>query len=82
MIEHLCVDCGRSTLKIKEYYMVHDSIWESAGMDKNGGMLCLDCLEKRLGRNLNESDFPDYPVNKLTNILNKLKIGNKIWNQN
>lgn len=56
-----CVDCSVCTHEIDEYYMVHDHLWEKAGM--TFGMLCIGCLETRLGRRLNSRDFPRYPVN-------------------
>jgi hypothetical protein len=47
---------------IDEYYMVHDRVWEHAtnGLD---GHLCIGCLERRLGRTRQASDFPARPVN-------------------
>src|SRR5271167_4227179 len=35
-----------------EVYMVRNAIWEEAGMEGDGGCLCVGCLEKRLGRGL------------------------------
>ena len=58
--EFLCVDCGYNTIG-DEYYMVHDEVWQAAGMDE--GMLCVGCLETRLGRMLGADDFPRVPVN-------------------
>jgi hypothetical protein len=52
-----CVDCGRNTYELKEYYMVNDWVWMSAGMSPNGGMLCVKDLEKRLQRKLSPRDF-------------------------
>jgi hypothetical protein len=58
-----CVDCGRNTGQIQEYYMVNDRLWDkTAGKDKDK-MLCIGCLEKRLGRKLTPADFTDAPVN-------------------
>jgi hypothetical protein len=55
----LCVDCGRDTgpCGLREYYSVHDAVWAAAGMAPTGGMLCLGCLECRLGRQLTNDDF-------------------------
>lgn len=55
-----CVDCGVSTFN-GQYYMVFDRIWAEAGMEK--GMLCILCLETRLGRLLTRADFTSAPVN-------------------
>jgi hypothetical protein len=53
----LCVDCGADTDATGEYYMVSDDLWAATQMAPNGGMLCLDCLEKRTGRPLILDDF-------------------------
>lgn len=59
-----CSDCGWDTYPT-EYYMVHDHIWyNEAGM--SDGYLCLGCLEARIGRYLNLSDFTPYPINNVT----------------
>ena len=50
-----CVDCGAD--KDGEYYMVSDELWAASGMAPNGGMLCLACLEQRIGRRLVKEDF-------------------------
>jgi ClpX C4-type zinc finger len=50
-----CVDCNRNTLS--EWYMVRNAVWAAAGMTPDGGCLCVGCLERRLGRQLNHSDF-------------------------
>lgn len=73
-----CVDCKRSTAPgkfhesekqepLNEYYMVHNELWNKAGMstEYGTGMLCIGCLEGRLGRNLNPRDFTSYPINKV-----------------
>jgi hypothetical protein len=40
-----------------EVYTVRDAIWKRAGMEPDGGCLCIGCLEKRLGRRLKPKDF-------------------------
>jgi hypothetical protein len=67
-----CADCLTST--IDEYYMVTDEVWFLAwsgwrcprppetGLDH---MLCIRCLERRIGRTLTCVDFTKYPVNDL-----------------
>lgn len=61
-----CMDCGVCTNCNGEYYMVHDEIWYSAitVMDR-GHMLCIGCLEQRLGKLLTKDDFTDAPVNSM-----------------
>lgn len=73
-----CWDCNVCTLCIDEYYMVDNGTWEVATEDFGGhGMLCIGCLEARLGGKLIASDFPDYPINRgffpySTRLLNRL----------
>lgn len=57
-----CSDCGVDTDAINEYYMVLDDIWDQAtrGLD---GHLCIECLERRLGRTLRAPDFSSRDVN-------------------
>jgi hypothetical protein len=52
-----CVDCGLDTFKADHYYMVGNELWAAAGMEPFGGMLCLHCLEERIGRKLVYEDF-------------------------
>lgn len=59
-----CVDCGVDTDVIDEYYMVHDHVWLSSGIGLNDGMLCVGCLERRIGRTLTAADFTDAPINR------------------
>jgi hypothetical protein len=47
-----CADCGHD---YDEDYMVRDDIWRVYGV--GNGMLCIGCLEKRLGRQLCSQDF-------------------------
>jgi hypothetical protein len=56
-----CLDCGTDTLAVGDYYAVKDDVWSHAGGDD--GMLCVLCLEARLGRRLSTFDFADAPVN-------------------
>lgn len=67
-----CVDCSINTLFENEYYMVHDHVWSGeAGMDSDGGMLCIGCLEVRIGRNLDGDDFTDCRLNRSPSIYDK-----------
>ena len=60
----LCLDCGVSTLDIDEFYMVHAPLWASVAPKKGGkGMLCIGCLEARLGRLLKQTDFTNCKTN-------------------
>jgi hypothetical protein len=57
-----CLACGTNTLHIDEYYMVTDEVWLAVN-PKRSGMMCIGCVEARLGRELTASDFTDAPVN-------------------
>ena len=52
-----CVDCRKDTNKSGEYYTVKDEVWATSGLAPHGGMLCLRCLEKRIGRELNVEEL-------------------------
>ena len=60
-----CVDCRIDTAIIEEYYMVRREIWERCtAINERSKMLCIGCLEKRLGRTLIRSDFIDCLLNQ------------------
>jgi hypothetical protein len=72
LITTACCDCGVGTITIAEWYMVRDSLWECVwrgrrkswyGRVDGQEILCIGCLEKRLGRTLCASDFDGAPVN-------------------
>lgn len=55
-----CLDCGRHTGDLREYYVVRPEVWAAAfppGTVDTSGMLCVACLEARLGRELAPADF-------------------------
>lgn len=56
----LCLDCHVDTHDIDEYYMLQHHIWRSIATK---GMLCIGCVEKRLGRTLTAPDFMPVPLN-------------------
>lgn len=63
-----CTDCGVDTLAVtpaedSEYYMVHAAIWRMATKTRPAYLLCVGCLETRIGRQLTSADFTDAPVN-------------------
>ena len=51
-----CADCGEDTDEIDEGYFVNDDVWAQSGGGRK--VLCIGCLEKRIGRRLNSRDFP------------------------
>ena len=51
-----CADCHRPKA---DYYMLHDALWDSLGVD---GELCFGCLEIRLARPLGVDDLKLCPA--------------------
>jgi hypothetical protein len=67
-----CADCEVGTSTINERFMVKQEVWEQAWAGRfkwwqpemEGQMvLCVGCLEKRIGRELCAADFSDVPIN-------------------
>ena len=63
LVNPLCVDCSVDVDYIQENYMVHDHVWQQAGMSPRGGRLCVKCIERRLKRKLTRRDFLLCPLN-------------------
>lgn len=62
--EFKCVSCGVNTLQLGEYYMIHRELWVAVtGKRERKKMMCIGCVEQRLGRALNFHDFTTAPVN-------------------
>lgn len=63
----LCLDCGKDCIKDeKDYYMIQHELW----MDLVGsreGMLCMDCLETRLGHKLRKEEILPCPLTEFMN---------------
>jgi hypothetical protein len=55
-----CMTCGVNTSELHEYYMLTDEIWLRAAHGSHEGMLCIGCVEARLGRTLRPNDFDPY----------------------
>jgi hypothetical protein len=67
-----CADCCVGTFTIGEYYIVKDDVWEQAWAGRRKSwqrqvpgqeILCIGCLEQRLGRTLTKHDFDNVPIN-------------------
>jgi len=41
--------------------MVEDTVWAAGGLEPDGGLLCIGCLERRLGRRVKRDDFKSTP---------------------
>ena len=60
-----CLGCAVDTGWLNEYYMVNHDIWTTVNPGVEG-MLCIGCLEGRLGRELNADDFiKNLPINEI-----------------
>lgn len=59
------MDCRVDTGKISEYYMLTDETWYKIHNSQKG-MLCIGCVEARLGRKLNKSDFKPCHLNRMS----------------
>lgn len=61
-----CMDCNVDTFR-SEYYMLKHEIWDYiVSFENSRKMLCIGCVEERLGRELTGSDFLDCPANELS----------------
>lgn len=71
LIVSTCADCGLGTIRAGEWYMVRNDVWEQAWRNRRKWwhdlpgqeVLCIGCLEQRLGRTLVAGDFNAVPVN-------------------
>lgn len=70
----LCFDCNVNTSESGDYYMVQEAVWRTA-RPEGTGMLCLDCLQKRLGRTLLRADFTECLVNRESEKVQAIKRG-------
>lgn len=62
----LCKDCGKDCyVDEKDYYMVTFELWKKHGVGE--GMLCMDCMEQRLGHKLTKADILPCPLNECYN---------------
>lgn len=59
-----CLGCGVDTSWLDEYYMIQDELWFEVNPVCDG-MLCIGCVEQRLGRELKSEDFTKVPVNDI-----------------
>lgn len=57
-----CKCCGKSCWDDeKDYYMLKDEVWKKIFKRKRG-MLCMDCVEEKLGRKLQKEDIAICPL--------------------
>ena len=59
----LCADCCRPTTDEGHGYVLRDALWAAFGVGRD--LLCLHCLERRMGRFLMLEDFQEgVPLNE------------------
>ena len=63
VVDWCCRDCGVNTYDLGEYYMVNNDLWAQLAPQKLAGLLCVGCLENRIGRELVAADFTDARIN-------------------
>jgi hypothetical protein len=73
------MDCGVNTSEANEYYMLHNHIWNAISKTK-GGMLCIGCAEKRLGRRLTAADFSVCELNRSPSTQRSARLLNRMGN--
>ena len=59
-----------------EYYAVQNDIWRAHGAGK--GMLCIGCLETRIGRKLCRQDFSNAPLNEIDQETQSLRLRDRL----
>ena len=75
----MCWDCAACTNCSYEYYMVHDALWDSATEDCGPEvMLCIGCLENRLGGSLTKDDFTGAPLNAINLVTGSTRLKNRL----
>lgn len=71
-----CVDCGYNT-KL-EHYFVKNDVWFGQAKMLEAGMLCVGCLEGRIGRLLTKSDFTDAHINNPKRYAMSMRLSSRI----
>ena len=62
----LCKDCGKDCfIDDKDYYMVNHEMWNKYGVGTD--MLCMDCMEERIGHKLTANDILRCPLTESFN---------------
>jgi hypothetical protein len=52
-----CLDCGLHVISEGHYCMLRTPVWRRTGLGPFDGVLCLDHIERRIGRRLRLNDF-------------------------
>jgi hypothetical protein len=63
----LCKDCNKNCfIDNRDYFSVKDSIWETYGVGRD--LLCMDCMEERLGCKLPKEVIVECRLTKERNL--------------
>jgi Protein of unknown function (DUF2695) len=73
LVAFSCKDCASD---YDEDYMVQNDVWKACGA--GDGMLCIGCLEKRIGRKLRRQDFTDLPLNEINPKTRSLRLQDRL----
>jgi hypothetical protein len=58
----LCMECHKNTKNKIDYYMLNTFLWRSIAKDIKG-MLCVSCVENKIGHTITKSDLLNCPLN-------------------
>lgn len=68
-----CKKCGKNTfIDDRDSYMVNDRLWLRLNKERKSGVVCLDCMEKYLTRNIESNDLKEHQLNKLNPVFRTL----------
>jgi hypothetical protein len=56
-LRFFCLDCQIDVVEEEHYCMLRRPVWRQTGLGPYDGVLCLDCIERRIGRRLTLADF-------------------------
>ncbi len=62
----ICKTCGKNTfLNDYDSFMLNDKLWLRLNKQRKNGVICLDCVENKLGRKILKDDLKEHQLNKL-----------------
>jgi len=73
----LCLDCGIDTGKIGEHFFLINEVWSLTGLGHKG-MLCIEHVEKRIGRTLVPADFASVWINGPRGGMKSQRLANRL----
>ncbi|QPL13798.1 hypothetical protein SEA_MINDFLAYER_195 [Streptomyces phage MindFlayer] len=73
----LCLDCGVDTGKIGEHFFLINEVWSLTDLGHKG-MLCIEHVEKRIGRRLVPADFASVWINGPRGGMKSQRLANRL----